>query len=105
MLILPAAALPQNGPAAIPQGGDAQPFSGPRINPVTAGQSQDPFAGSVPERSAVSGTLQLTFPDAVRRGLKQNLGALLSSEAEGSARGERWTQLSNLLPQVSATAS
>jgi outer membrane protein TolC len=104
MLILPAAALAQNGAAAIPQGGDAPPYSGPPINSVSPSQSQDPFAGSVPEKAAVSGTLQLTFPDAVRRGLKQNMGALLSSEAEGSARGERWGQLSNLLPHLSAAA-
>jgi outer membrane protein TolC len=105
ILILPAAALAQNGAAAIPQGGEAQPYSGPPVNSVSPNQSQSPFAGSVPEKSAVSGTLPLTFPDAVRRGLKQNMGVLLSSEAQGSARGERWKQLSSQLPHVSADVS
>jgi outer membrane protein TolC len=105
ILILPAVALAQNGAAAIPQGGDAPPYSGPPINAVSSSQSQNPFAGSVPEKTAAAGTLQLTFPDAVRRGLKQNMGVLLSSEAEGSARGERWKQLSNQLPHFSGNLS
>jgi outer membrane protein TolC len=105
ILILPAAAAAQNGPAAIPQGGEAQPYAGPPVNSVSPSQSQNPYAGSVPEKTVASGTLQLTFPDAVRRGLKQNMGVLLSSEAEGSARGERWKQLSNQLPHVSGDVS
>ena len=36
------------------------------------------------------------------RGLKQNLGALLSSAEIGASRGERWQQLSALLPHVTA---
>ncbi len=40
--------------------------------------------------------------DAIDRGLKQNLGALLSSAEIGSARGQRWEQLSALLPHVAA---
>lgn len=40
--------------------------------------------------------------DAVNRGLKQNLGALLSSADMGAARGQRWEQLSALLPHLSA---
>jgi outer membrane protein TolC len=105
ILIVPAAALAQNGPAAIPQGGEAQPYSGPPVNPVSPSSSQNPYAGSVPEKTATSGTLQLAFPEAVRRGLKQNMGALLSSEAQGAARGERWKQLSNQLPHFSADLS
>jgi hypothetical protein len=40
--------------------------------------------------------------DAIDRGLKQNLGLLLSSDNTIAARGERWKELSNLLPNVSA---
>ena len=40
--------------------------------------------------------------DAIDRGLKQNLGVLLSSAEIGSARGQRWEQLSALLPHVAA---
>lgn len=38
------------------------------------------------------------------RGLKQNLGALLSNEDIRSARGERWKELSALLPNANASS-
>jgi outer membrane protein TolC len=40
--------------------------------------------------------------DAIDRGLKQNLGLLLSNADVRSARGQRWEQLSALLPHVVA---
>jgi outer membrane protein TolC len=46
--------------------------------------------------------MSLSLQDAIDRGLKQNLGALLSSAEIGSARGQRWEQLSALLPHVEA---
>jgi outer membrane protein TolC len=46
--------------------------------------------------------MSLSLQDAIDRGLKQNLGALLSSAEIGSARGQRWEQLSALLPHVAA---
>jgi len=46
--------------------------------------------------------LSLSLRDAIDRGLRQNLGALLSSEDIRSARGQRWEQLSALLPHVVA---
>jgi len=36
--------------------------------------------------------------------LKQNLGLLLSSQDVGSARGQRWQQLSSLLPNLTTTS-
>lgn len=75
----------------------AQSVSVPR--PPT--QSPSPFEGSVPAQP-VLGTLSISLQDAVNRGLKQNLGLLLSSEEVGSARGERWIQLSDLLPHATA---
>jgi outer membrane protein TolC len=65
----------------------------------SAGQSQSPFSGSVPAK-LVPGTLKISLQEAIDRGLKQNLGLLLSSEDIRSARGERWTQLSKLLPNL-----
>jgi outer membrane protein TolC len=41
--------------------------------------------------------------DAIDRGLRQNLGLLLSNAEIGSARGQRWEQLSALLPHVTAS--
>ncbi|MGA9542909.1 MAG: TolC family protein [Candidatus Sulfotelmatobacter sp.] len=66
--------------------------------PGTTGVS--PFAASVPAK-LVPGVLSLSFQDAIDRGLKQNLGLLLSHADVRSARGERWQQLSALLPHVS----
>jgi len=67
--------------------------------PGTAGVS--PFAGSVPAK-LVPGVMPLSLSDAIDRGLKQNLGALLSNADIRSARGQRWEQLSALLPHVTA---
>jgi outer membrane protein TolC len=64
-------------------------------------QGVSPFAGSVPAK-LIPGVMSLSLQDAIDRGLKQNLGALLSSAEIGSARGQRWEQLSALLPHVTA---
>jgi outer membrane protein TolC len=47
--------------------------------------------------------MPLSLQDAIDRGLKQNLGLLLSHADVRSARGRRWVELSALLPHVSAT--
>jgi len=67
--------------------------------PGTLGVS--PFAGSVPVK-LVPGVISLSLRDAIDRGLKQNLGLLLSNTDIRSARGQRWEQLSALLPHVTA---
>ncbi len=63
-------------------------------------QGVSPFAGSTPS-TAVPGVLPLSLQGAIDRGLKQNLGALLSSADIRAARGQRWEQLSALLPHAS----
>jgi outer membrane protein TolC len=67
--------------------------------PGTSGVS--PFAGSVPTK-LVPGVMPLSLQDAIDRGLKQNLGLLLSHADIRLARGQRWEQLSALLPHVTA---
>jgi outer membrane protein TolC len=67
--------------------------------PGTGGVS--PFAGSVPAKP-VAGVIPISLRDAIDRGLKQNLGALLSSADIRLASGQRWQQLSALLPHVTA---
>lgn len=69
------------------------------------GSLQFPFTGSAPMGIASKTELQLSLQDAVERGLKSNLGILLSTDAESDARAERWRALSALLPQVSAGTS
>lgn len=68
--------------------------------PGTSGVS--PFSGSVPDKP-VNGVIALSLQDAINRGLKQNLGLLLSDTNIRSARGQRWEQLSALLPHVTAS--
>ncbi len=68
--------------------------------PGTGGVSS--FASSVPAK-LIPGVLPLSLRDAIDRGLKQNLGVLLSNADIRSARGQRWEQLSALLPHVTAT--
>ena len=63
--------------------------------------SQSPFLGSEPEGKATAEVLQIDFKDAIDRGLRNNLGLLLSGDQTIQARSERWKELSNLLPNVS----
>jgi outer membrane protein TolC len=67
--------------------------------------SQSPFSGSVPEGKATSEILPITFKEAIDRALRNNLGVLLGSDNTLNARGQRWHELSALLPHVSASAS
>jgi len=64
--------------------------------------AQNPVYGSVPDAKPTPGVLPLTFSDAIERALRQNLAGLLSEYNTIEARGEKWQQLSDLLPNVSA---
>ena len=48
--------------------------------------------------------MQLSLQDAISRGLRQNLGLLLAGQDVRSSRGERWRQLSALLPNVNTSS-
>jgi outer membrane protein TolC len=63
--------------------------------------SQSPFTGSEPEGKASPEVLQLSFQEAIDRGLRNNLGLLLSGDQTITARGEKWKELSSLLPDLS----
>lgn len=65
--------------------------------------NQNPFLGSVPAGKATAEVIPLSFSDAIDRGLKQNLGVLLSEDSTLAARGQKWKELSALLPHVSAS--
>jgi outer membrane protein TolC len=73
---------------------------------VQAGQnnyqtlSQNPYFGGVPAGTLSATPVALSLEDAVARGLKQNLGGVLATDAATDARGERWQALSELLPNV-----
>jgi outer membrane protein TolC len=72
---------------------------------LPSGGMQSPFSGSVPEGKASGTVLSLSFSDALDRGLRNNLGALLQSDNLLAARGQRWSELSHLLPNVSSSIS
>ena len=68
--------------------------------PVTTGAN--PYAGSVPTK-VVPGVFQLSLQEAIDLALKHNLGLLLSRADTRAARGQRWEELSALLPHVAAS--
>jgi outer membrane protein TolC len=74
------------------------------LTAVTAVSQTTQFRGSVPTGTTSSTPLSLTFRDAIDRGLKTNLGLLVSDSASESARGQRLRALSALLPQIDAKA-
>ena len=85
-----------------------QPTSGnasSRTYSGSAGVPQGAFGGSVPEGQAKAEVLALSFKDAIDRGLRNNLGLLLSSYNTLTARSQRWKELSDLLPNLSAAVS
>src|SRR5579885_337426 len=63
--------------------------------------SQSPFQGSAPEGNATAEVLQIDFKDAIDRALRTNLGLLLATDQTEAARGQRWRELSELLPNIS----
>jgi outer membrane protein TolC len=67
-------------------------------------QSASPFQGSVAQGQASPQPIALTLDEAIQRGLKANLGVILSSAATAGARGEQLSQLQALLPSVDASA-
>lgn len=67
--------------------------------------TQSQFLGSVPSGKATPEVLPLSLREAVARGLKYNLGLLLTGEDARTAEGARWKELSNLLPNATTTTS
>jgi outer membrane protein TolC len=63
------------------------------------------LSGSVPSGPASNQVLELTLPDAIRRGVQYNLGSIETGEDERAARGQRLLALSALLPHVDAAVS
>ena len=62
--------------------------------------SQSPYLGGVPGEKLSATPIDLSLEDAINRGLKQNLGGVLATDAISDARGQHWQALSELLPNV-----
>lgn len=78
------------------------------VEPAMPPQTGDPsYRGSVPQGQASATPIPLSLGEAIRRGLRANLGLLTSTEASRESRAQRLRALSGLLPkltgQVSAT--
>jgi outer membrane protein TolC len=71
---------------------------------VLLGQ-QAQFQGSVPMGTVSPNPISLTLRDAIDRGLRGNLGLLLSGQVSEAARGGRLRALSALLPQATGEVS
>jgi outer membrane protein TolC len=69
-----------------------------------SGPSAASFQGSVTAGEVSAQTIDLSLDDAIQRGLKNNLGAILSGTQTAAARGQRLSQLQSLLPTVNASA-
>jgi outer membrane protein TolC len=67
---------------------------------VTASSTQNPFFGGVTSGTATAETLDLSLRDALDRGLRFNLGLLLSTQSTAQVRATRLSSLANLLPSV-----
>jgi outer membrane protein TolC len=93
------AQTPPTAPEPSPQEMQAPPVS------VSQTPSLDNFNGSGAVDKLVPGVIPLTLLDAMDRGLKHNLGLLLSQQQTDQARAQYRRQLSYLLPNLSGNVS
>lgn len=68
--------------------------------PAAAQVTSSSFQGSVQVGQANDQILDLTLDDAIQRGLRNNLGVILSGTQTDTAKAQRLSQLQNLLPDV-----
>jgi outer membrane protein TolC len=93
LLAVPASAQQlTGGPAAL-----SVPQS---LDQLLSAGNQSPFSGSVPSAKLQPGVLDLSIDAAIDRGLKYNLGIVLSAQTSAQARAARLKALSNILPQI-----
>ncbi len=86
----------------------ANPLIAQQLPSQIPGQSTGPtaqsFQGSVTAGQPNGEVLELTLNDAIQRGLKNNLGAILSGTQTAGARAQKLSQLQPLLPDVEFNA-
>lgn len=91
----PAAHAFQTGQNSVAQPAPPLQVTQPQINSAT-------YQGSETTEKPVNGVLPLSLDDAIARGLKHNLGLILTSQSGLSARGQQLEELQALLPTVDA---
>ena len=96
LLAIPAAAQQLSGGAA--------PLDVPQsLDQLLAAGNQSPYSGSVPHGKLQPGVLELSVDDAINRGLKYNLGIVLSAQSTAQAKASRLKELSNILPKINGS--
>ncbi len=70
------------------------------VTPNVSLSPPSPFLGGVPQGQPSPQVLALTLRDSLNRGLKYNLGLVLSERATATARGARLRALSDVLPNL-----
>jgi outer membrane protein TolC len=86
-----------------PAGGGA---SNLQAAPFQSSQQAPPsssYQGSVADEKATADVLQLTLDDAIQRGLRRNLGLILTGQNQSAAGGQKLQELQGLLPTVDGT--
>jgi outer membrane protein TolC len=73
------------------------------LDQILSQGNESPFSGSVPSAKLQPGVMDLSVEDAINRGLKFNLGIVLSGQATEQAKADRLKELSNLMPQFNAS--
>jgi len=100
-LLFPLLALPAG---AQQLSGGSVPLNVPQsLDQLLASGQQSPYSGSVPAAKLTPGVVEISVEDAIDRGLKYNLGIVLSTQTSASARAARLNSLSNLLPQINGS--
>jgi outer membrane protein TolC len=90
--------LQQNGASAGTGTQSSAAVSSPVTPPPQVGDQS--FQGSVPQGQASANPIPLTLGDAIRRGLRANLGFLTSEQSSREVRAQRLRALSVLLPRI-----
>jgi outer membrane protein TolC len=85
-----------------PQATESTSDSGLSTQPISIAspQQQSPFLGSMTAQQATDQPLRLSISEAIERGLKNNLGLILTHQGGEAARAARLRSLSDLLPKV-----
>ena len=86
-------------------GARAQSIQIPTAGAPPAGPTAASFQGSVATGEASAQPLDLSLDDAIQRGLRANLGMILSGTQTETARGQRFSELQALLPEVDFKAT
>ena len=79
-------------------GGQAVP--GQALGQASTGPTSQSFQGSIVSGEVSAQPIDLSLDDAMQRGLRNNLGVILSGTQTESARGQRLSQLQSLLPDI-----